>query len=175
MRLKVLAFTAIMLIVFTVGCNKKHEPVVTFEPSSAAPAAGHVISEAGEFKTTFTNWVDRLSSMADSTGEAYNSWSEGQISEEEFIAKTQEIYEEMRNLKRESDLKAEFNMTGTYDEQVSYDAVINSYNNAKKNLNDFLYLAPKMSGVQLKEAYVNRVQVNFSENFIVLKTALNNL
>lgn len=172
MRLKVLALTAIMLIVFTTGCNKNHDPVVTFEP----PPTDLVISEAGEFKTTFTNWTERLSSMADSTNEAYNNWSGGQISEEEFIAITKEIYEEMRNLKRESERRTEFNMTGTYDEQVSYDAVMNAFNNAKKDLNNFLYLSSQeLTGERLKEAYINRVQVNFSESFEVLESALDNL
>lgn len=172
MRLKVLALTAIMLLVITAGCNKKHDPVVTFTD----PAANRVISEAGEFKTTFVNWTDRLSSMADRTSEAYNNWNEGQISEDEFIAKTQEIYEEMKNLKRENELRTEFDMTGTYEEQVNYDTVINAFNNAKKDLNNFLYLAQEeLTGEKLKEAYVNRVQVNFSESFEALKEALDNL
>lgn len=168
MKTKILILSLALLAFCAAGCNRSGpETIVSVEPPSKP-----IVTTVDEFRSTFEQWAGHLSDMADSTTSAYASWAEGQSSKEEFVATTQQIYEQMKQLKKQSDLQAEFHLTEADRQAVNYSSVLNAYDNAKKNLNDFLYLVPQSSEEEIKTMYENKVQTNFNENLNELKKQL---
>lgn len=166
MRFKILIVILIVITFFTSSCTKpKTETAIN-------PVPDRNITTTDEFHAVLKNWTDRLMVMAVSTSKAYDSWTAGQINREEFIVKTQQIYEQMKQLKKQSDLKEEFKLSEIDKKQVNYDSMLNAYNNAKKDLNDFLFLVPQLEDDQIKSIYNNKVKENFNENVTELKNQL---
>lgn len=166
MKIKVFALIFVIIMLFTSGCKEpKTETTIN-------PVADQTVITINEFETTLKNWTDRLSGMADNTSNVYNSWVTGQISKEEFISKTEQIYEQMKQLKKQSDLKTEFGLTESDKQKVNFDSVLFSYDNSKKDLNDFLFMVPQLQEDQIKSMYNNKIKENFNENIAELKRQL---
>jgi uncharacterized protein YlxP (DUF503 family) len=134
-----------------------------------------VITNTEEFKSNLTRWADHLENIAVRTTEQFDRWEADEISQAEFIEAVQVINETMQQLKRESDLKTEYEMEASQEEQIYYERVLHYYDNAKKNLNDFLVLSQEFTATQtsqIKDLYTSRVQVNFNDDLSLLKESL---
>ncbi|OPX91363.1 MAG: hypothetical protein A4E53_00708 [Pelotomaculum sp. PtaB.Bin104] len=166
MKIKILVFILLMIMLFTSGCNKPKTE------TSINPVDSQTVNTISEFRTTYEHWTGLLSDIADSTSNAYDSWVAGQINKEEFVTKTRQNYEQMKQLKKQSDLKKEFILTENDKQKVNYDAVLHAYNNAKKDLNDFLYMVPQLQDEQIKTMYNNKIKENFNEDISELKKQL---
>lgn len=169
MRLKIFTVVLLVIMLLTSGC-KKQKTEITINP-----VQDQSITTITDFQTTLQNWTDQLTAMTDNTSSVYDSWDAGQTSKEEFVAKAQEIYEQMKQLKKQSDLKVEFRLTESDKQKANYNSVINAYNNAKKDLNDFLYIVPQVEDDQIKSMYNNKIKENFKEDITELRYQLNRI
>ncbi len=150
MKMKIKYFMLFFItIILLAGCGKSGT-INTFYEN---PNAKKTITDAEEFKKTYSDWAGRLASVADSTGRAYNEWSSGRIGTDEFAAETRELYKETKRLKTENSYNIVFSLSESDRELVDYDLVTGAYNKALIQMNDFLYLLPTLEEEQVKEAY----------------------
>lgn len=149
MRTKYL-IVVLVLVALLAGCQGKSNSINTV---AEEPTAKKTITSADEFQNTYKDWTNRLTSVAGSTGQAYNSWSSGQISKDEFAAKTRDLYKETKRLKTEVSYNTVFNLNESDQELVYYDVVSGSYYKALIQMNDFLYLLPTLDEEQIKDSY----------------------
>lgn len=149
MRTKYL-IVALVLVALLAGCQGKSKAINTV---SEDPTAIKTVTSADEFQNIYKDWTNRLTSIAGSTDQVYNSWSSGQINKDEFAAKTRDLYKETKRLKTESSYNTVFNLNDSDQELVYYDVVSGSYYKALIQMNDFLYLLPTLEEEQVKDSY----------------------
>lgn len=149
MRTKYL-IVVLVLVALLAGCQGKSNSINTVTED---PTAKKTVTSADEFQNTYKDWTNRLNSVAVSTGQAYSSWSSGQISKDEFAAKTRDLYKETKRLKTEVSYNIVFNLNDSDQELVYYDVVSGSYYKALIQMNDFLYLLPTLEEEQIKDSY----------------------
>ena len=176
MKTKILVLAAaILAMVFITACGKTPEVHISVEyPLGSVPIT---ITTPEEFQSNLSRWAGHLEEMAIDTTNHFDRWEKGEISQEEFTAEAVRINETMIMLKRESDLRTEYDLNPTPDEQQYYDQVLDYYDSAKKSLNDFLVLAVSSDltadqTAQLMSLYASRVLVEFDDNLGMLKDSL---
>lgn len=149
MRTKYL-IVVLVLIALLAGCQGRSKTINTVAED---PTAKKTVTSADEFQNIYKDWTNRLTSIAVSTDQVYSSWSSGQISKDEFAAKTRELYKETKRLKTEVSYNIDFNLNDSDQELVYYDVVSGSYYKALIQMNDFLYLLPTLEEGQVKDSY----------------------
>jgi hypothetical protein len=148
MKIKLLV-VILVLMTLMAGCGRGK----SINTVSEDPGAKKEVTSTADFQYIYRGWTDRLIDVAGSTDQAYNSWSSGQISREEFAAETRELYKEIKRLKTESSYNTVFNLSETDKKLVNYDLVTNSYSKALIQMNDFLDLLPTLDDEQIKTSY----------------------
>lgn len=167
MRIKILTLACIMLLAIFAGCGQKSNIDVSIEPNS------FVITTEDELYKAVERWAGRLDRMAESAKSVHDKWDAGDISREEYFEEIQRINEDMKGLKRESDLKTEFELTGSEIDELRWDNLMIAYDNAKKGLNDYFVLSPELSeDQQVKDMYVSKVEGGYQDGMDLLKEYL---
>jgi hypothetical protein len=162
MKIKLLV-VFLVLTALLAGCGKgKSINTVTEDPG-----AKKEVTSAAEFQNIYRGWTDRLTKVADSTDQAYNSWSSGQISRDDLAAETRALYKETKRLKTESSYNTVFNLSENDKKLVDYDLVTNSYSKALIQMNDFLDLLPTLDDEQIKTSYTYTKKVVRDQRGIV--------
>lgn len=149
MKIKLLV-VILVLMTLLAGCGRGK----SINTVSEDPGVKKEVTSTADFQNIYRGWNDRLTNVADSTDQAYNSWSSGQIGRDDFAAETRELFKETKRLKTESSYNTVFNLSETDKKQVSYDLVTDSYNKALIQMNDFLDLLPTLDDEQIKTSYV---------------------
>ena len=168
MRLKILALTCVMCLALFAGCSK--EPHYTVEITPNPSEVTTVISTEDELYERVDGWADRLEIMASDITTAYDGWVAEEITKEEYSAEIERINGEMALLKKESDLKTEYELDGTDEEHLKWDNLLLAYDNAKNDLNSFLVLSQELAtDEEVREMYKNRVVENFPGSLELIK------
>lgn len=140
----------LVLIILLAGCQSRSKTINTV---SEDPNTKKTIMNADEFQNLYKDWANRLTIVADSTNQAYNNWSSGQISKDEFAAKTRDLYKETRWLKTRCNYNTVFSLKDSDKELVYYDLITNSYYEALIQMNDFLAILPTLEEEKIKTSY----------------------
>ena len=144
-----------MIVVFLVlaallaGCGKGS----SVNTVSENPDAKKGITAVNEFQDIYKDWANRLTSVADSTDQAYNNWSSGQITKDEFADITRDLYKETKRLKTESSYNTVFNLSESDKKLADYDLITSSYSKALIQMNDFLDFLPTLEEQQIVTSY----------------------
>jgi len=175
MKSRLLVFTMLMaMIILIAGCGKKPpEPVVTVEPTLGSVPI--VITTAEEFQSNITRWTGHLEDMASKVVTQFDRWEAKEIDLDGFIKAMEPINNTMQQLKRESDLRTEYEMNETPEEKEYYDQVRFNYDAAKKTLNDFLVMSQELTpelAANLKDFYTKNILGKFPEEVSTLKASL---
>ena len=168
MKLKIIALTCLMCLALASGCSKEPHYTVDFTPNPAE--VDIIITTEDALYETVDGWADRLAEMAASTTSAYDSWVAEETSKEEFFEEIGQINSKMQLLKKESDLKTEYEIEGSDSDQLRWQNLMLAYTNAKNDLNDFLVLSQELtSDEEIKGMYQSRVVENFPGDLELIK------
>jgi len=178
MKRVLLVLTVALLLVFVTGCNKeekKDPPPVDISIENPLGSVAITITTMEEFNSNLSRWAGHLQDIADRTTAEYDRWDKKELSQEEFIEEIKQINETMQMLKRESDLRTDYEMNNTQEEQAYCDRVLRNYENAMKSLNDFLVLSQELTPAQanqIKELYTSKVLGNFKGDIKLLTDSI---
>lgn len=169
---------SIALITLT-GCQNSKDSTKSDPPKETHVTAyssygNKTVTSSRDFSNMYEDWASRLNGLAGTTEETYDNWINGKLKTDDLYKKMEQIYADMKQLKRESDLKTEFNLNEEDKKQVNYDAVVEAYNKASKDLNDFLYMTYtlQLPDDRIKSKYSDLINKDYNENYGKLKTLL---
>lgn len=164
------------------GCGKKETATAKAPVSSSSRAAtsvapdsaqgDHVIKTPDEFLASYRDFADRLDSLAERTRKAYLPWSEGKVPVEKYLDETRSLYEEMKALNSETDLKTEVELKAADQKAVRADAVMRAYLKASKDVNDFLVVSNTRPDNEIKAKYQELMVNKYPRDMQELKKLL---
>ena len=159
MRIKILALACLMVLVLFAGCNKKPNIDISIDSGFIT------ITTEEELYNAVERWTGKLEMMAKSTHAAHDSWEAGEIDQDGYLEELKLINSEMQELKRESDLKTDFDIIGSEADHLRWNNLLLAYDNAKKALNDFLVMAPELeTEQQIVDMYISKVKEGYQES-----------
>ncbi|NPV90680.1 MAG: hypothetical protein HPY50_07910 [Firmicutes bacterium] len=169
MKLRTASIISALLIILVAvsGCGGK-KPEAQYP---AVPESG-TIETADSFLNSYQGWTSRLEKLGGQTQQAYMDWESNKIDTETYIVKSRDIYEAIKKLNDEADLKADIKLSDGDKQKVKHDEVTSAYNKASKGLNDYLYQLPHIPDDQIKVKYKAMIE-KYNSDMTQLKKSLN--
>jgi len=173
MKTRFVTIILLVVLVVLVGCtNLINQKTTTTSTDTTDHNGQTTITKKEDFLSLYKEWTSRLETIANKTNNNYSDWINGKIDTEQFTINNQQIYNEIKQLKNESDLKTDFNLVESDKQKVNFEAVTNAYIKACKDLNDFFYFVPHLSDDEIKSKYEELIKDKYNSDVSELKKLL---
>ncbi|MGE5379858.1 MAG: hypothetical protein ACM3NT_02195 [Methylocystaceae bacterium] len=170
----------LVLSINLLGCSKKTSDSPS--PSSVAVETTNnqengirTITNSTELVSSYRDWTVRLDDIASKTKAAYTPWSKGEITVEKYLEQTKKLYEEMKQLNIETDLKTDVKLKkDDTNETEKAGKIIAAYQLVSKDLNDFLVTSNTRGDDEIKAKYQELILNNYTAHLKALNDLLKN-